>query len=297
MNRKRAVDHRAADGSVRDRLLAALPVGERSLDLAGISTAILEGGDGPPLVLLHGAGEFAAVWGRVIPDLVRDRRVVVPDLPGHGATGIPDGPLDASRVLGWLDELIERTCPSPPVLAGHLLGGSIAARFALERPDRVGRLVLVDSLGLGRYRPSPKFAIPLLRFIVRPTERTQERMMRQCFVDFDGLRAQMGTQLRLLEAYALELARTPGTKRALRALMKHLGTPIPPKDLARIAVPVTLIWGRHDLQVRVRIAEAASAGFGWALHVIGGARDDPAFEQPEAFMRVLCASLDTSTGE
>jgi len=72
----------------RDQLLAAMPLTERQLQLAGVSTAVLEGGDGPPIVLLHGQGEFAAVWIRVLPDLVRTHRVIVPDLPGHGASAV-----------------------------------------------------------------------------------------------------------------------------------------------------------------------------------------------------------------
>ena len=58
--------------TTRERLLAGIPVTERRLQLAGVSTAVLEGGDGPPIVLLHGPGEFAAKWMRVIPDLVDD---------------------------------------------------------------------------------------------------------------------------------------------------------------------------------------------------------------------------------
>ena len=106
--------------------------------LAGVSTAVLEGGDGPPLVLLHGPGEFAAKWMRVIPDLVttpsRGRpRPARPRRLGASATArsTPIASLD------WLDELIERTCPSPPVLVGHVLGGAIAARFAVDQGDRL----------------------------------------------------------------------------------------------------------------------------------------------------------------
>jgi pimeloyl-ACP methyl ester carboxylesterase len=73
--------------------------------------------------------------------------------------------------------------------------------------------------------------------------------------------------------------------------MPPLGIPpIPPADLARIAVPTILIWGRDDGQVRLRIAEAASARYGWPLRVIDDARDDPAIEQPEAFLAALRAS-------
>ena len=123
----------------RERLLAGLPVTERRLQLAGVSTAVLEGGDGPPVVLLHGPGEHAPKWLRVIPNLVTTHRVVAPDLPGHGTSEVTDGPLDADRVLAWLGELIKRTCPTPPVLVGQILGGAIAARFACDHGDQIGR--------------------------------------------------------------------------------------------------------------------------------------------------------------
>jgi pimeloyl-ACP methyl ester carboxylesterase len=279
----------------REHLLAELPVTERRLQLAGVSSAVLEGGDGPPVVLLHGPGEFAALWARVIPDLTATHRVVAPDLPGHGATGLPDGPLDHDRVRTWLGELIDRTCASPPTLVGHLLGGAIAARFASERPDQVSRLVLVDSFGLSWNRPSPRFALPLLAYIARPTERTRDRFLAQCFVDFDGLRGQMGERFEPFGAYSLEWARTKTAKAALRSLMPEYGMrPIPRDALARITVPTTLIWGRHDLQTRLSVAEAASARHGWPLHVIEGARDDPFFEQPEAALHALRASLGSA---
>lgn len=114
-----------ASSHVRDRLLAGIPLTERRLRLAGVSTALLEGSEGPPLVLLHSSGEFAALWMRVIPDLVATHRVIAPDLPGHGASEVGDTLLGADRVLAWLDELIERTCSSPPSLVGHGLGGTI----------------------------------------------------------------------------------------------------------------------------------------------------------------------------
>jgi pimeloyl-ACP methyl ester carboxylesterase len=285
----------AAGEGIRERLLAGIPVSERRLALAGHRTAVLEGGDGPPVVLLHGAGEFAASWMRVIPELVRDHRVIAPDLPGHGASELAGEPLDAGRMMDWVGELIERTCPSPPALVGHLLGGAIAARFAIDHPDRIGRLVLVDTYGLGRFWPTPRYALAMLAFTARPTEGTQERLYRQCTVDLDGLRQQLGERGRLLEAYALDRARTPTMKAALKHLMPQLGVPaIPPAELARIAVPTTLIWGRHDRQVRLGLAEAASARHGWPLHVIERAADDPAVEQPDAFLQAVRGALGSA---
>ena len=70
----------------REQLLAGIPVTERRLLLAGVSTSVLEGGAGPPLVLLHGPGGYSAMWRQVMPDLTTTHRVVAPDLPGHGAS-------------------------------------------------------------------------------------------------------------------------------------------------------------------------------------------------------------------
>jgi pimeloyl-ACP methyl ester carboxylesterase len=291
-------DRRVAGDDARQRLLAAIPVTERQLPLAGIPTAVLEGGDGPPVVLLHSSGEFAALWMRVIPDLVTTHRVVVPDLPGHGASEMADGQLDTDHVVAWLDALIEHTCPSPPALVGHGLGGAIAARFAIAHPDRLSGLVLVDALGLDRFEPAPSFGLALHRFMEQPTEHTRDGLFRQCFVDPDGLRQQLGQRWEPLAAYALDRARTPGIQAALGSLMPALGlTAIPPADLARIVVPTTMIWGRHDLQVQLPVAEVASARLGWPLHVIEDAGDDPALEQPEAFVRALHAALGALTAE
>ena len=273
---------------IRARLLTGIPVTERRLQLAGVSTAVLEGGNGPPVVLLHEQGEFAARWLRVMPDLVKTHRGIAPDLPGHGSSEVTDGQLDANRVSAWLGELIERTCPSPPVLVGHMLGGAIAARFAVDHSDRLSQLVLVDSFGIGRFRPALRFVLALIRYIAHPTERSFGGLLRHCTVDPDGYRDHMGGRWEPYQAYVLDRARTPSVKAALRILMSQFGLPaIPPADLARIAVPTTLIWGRHDPVMRLRVAEAASNRYGWPLHVIENAADDPPMEQPEAFLNAL----------
>jgi pimeloyl-ACP methyl ester carboxylesterase len=297
MNMQNEVKQRAgriAGEDARERLLSGLPVTERRLLLAGMSTAVLEGGDGPPIVFLQ--GEFAAVWMRVIPELVTTHRVIAPDLPGLGASELSGGPPDADAVLMWLDELIEQTCAVPPVLVGKGPGGALAARFVIEHGDRIDRLVLVDAHGLDRFRPAPVMALTFLGVLLRPTERGLERGFRNyCFVDLDRVRAELGERYEWMAAYALDRFRTPSVKAAMRSLMRQLASAIPPGDLDRIAVPTTLIWGRHDLGVRLHVAEAASVRHRWPLHVIENARDDPAIEQPEAFLEALRTVLDSST--
>jgi pimeloyl-ACP methyl ester carboxylesterase len=299
MSRQHEVEEpgrRPAGEDPRERLLSGLPVTERRLQLAGVSTAVLEGGDGPPIVFLQ--GEFAAVWMRVIPELVTTHRVIAPDLPGLGASEVSDGPPDAEAVLTWLDELIEQTCAIPPVLVGKGPGGALAARFAIEHSDRIDRLVLVDTHGLARFRPPPGMALSFVGVMLRPTERGLERGFRHyCFADLDGVRAEMGERYEWMAAYALDRFRTPSVKAAMRSLMRQLASAIPPRELDRIDVPTTLIWGRHDLGVRLSVAEAASARYGWPLHVIENARDDPAIEQPEAFLEALRTALDVTEAD
>jgi putative flavoprotein involved in K+ transport len=293
-----ATTHPHESQGLRARLLATMPVAEHRRQLAGVSTSILEGGEGPPVVLLHGLGEFAATWTRVIPALVASHRVVAPDLPGHGASRGADGRLDGERMLAWLDELIASTCSAPPVLVGHLLGGTLAARYAARHPATPGGLVLVGAYGLDRLRPTPRFAFALARFLARPTERSQGALMRACLADRDALGEEMGERLWTPEAYALEEARTPGGTAAARTLMPALGLRrIPERELARITAPTSLIWGREDRQVQLRVAEEAAARHGWPLHVIDGAAGDPAIERPKAFLRALRTELGDATDD
>jgi len=281
------------DESFRNRILAGLPVTERRLNLAGIPTVFLEGGDGPPIVLLHGHGEFAATWMRIFPKLVQTNRIIVPDLPGHGASGTGENPLDIKKVVRWLDELIEHTCTEPPVLAGHLLGGAIALHYALSHSKNVQQLVLVDTLGLERYRPELKFFLAMVGFIIRPSDRSRDRLFRQCMLDLDDLHEQMDGRFQLLEKYALDRAKSPELKAALRMLMPAFAMkPIPDDQLSEIKIPVSLIWGRHDRQVKLQIANDANKKYGWPLHVIDNSADDPAVEQPDAFLEAFYSIIN-----
>ena len=291
MNRQAALEndkHRISPNDYRSRLLAGIPAAERRIEPAGCPTALLEAGEGPPVILLHGPGESALWWMRVIPLLRETHRVIVPDLPGHGASGGAGEPLDEPYVVRWLDELIDETCASPPLLVGHLLGGSIAARYAIGHGDRIRRLALVNSFGLGKFRPAPGFALRLLRFMVWPNEKNYKRFLPQCIYDVEELREQMGRYWEPFLAYNLKCAENPDHKSAMKSLMQKVGTPkIPDDRLSQIETPTTLIWGRHDRANKLAIAERASERHGWPLHVIDEARDDPKLERPEAVVRAL----------
>jgi pimeloyl-ACP methyl ester carboxylesterase len=281
----------------REQLLAGIPIPERAIELAGVSTTTLEGGLGPPVILLHGPGGFSGHWGSVIPGLVTTHRVIAPDLPGHGSSIAGDGELDAERTLDWLDELIDRTCPQPPALVGHGLGGAIAARFAAERSTRIEQLVLVDTLGLDEFSPDPAFGRALEEFMADPSERTHDGLWRYCARDLEAVRGRMGATWDVFRAYNVDRARTPSVAAAVGALMAEFGLPAIPADaLEAIRVPTTLIWGRADLAVPLSVAESAAESHGWALRVIEDCADDPPVEQPEALVDALRGCLEGREG-
>lgn len=291
------------DGSTApaDRLARALhgglPVSERRLDLGGVSTSLLEGGDGPPVVLLHGVGMFAEMWTyRVIRHLVASHRVVAPDLPGHGRSVVGAGTrLDAPAMVAWLEELIAQSCPEPPTLVGASLGGSLAAHFGIEHSDRVRRIVLVASGSLAPFRPTaPGSLLALARYMRRPSPSGLDRFFRYALHDPERVLPAMGEWWAALRAYHIDRTKQPGVRRASTQLLRRIGMRrIPADRLGRITVPVALIWGRKDRMMPFRIAERASARFGWALYPIDNAGHAMLFDRPDASLEALTAAIST----
>ena len=278
--------------SARGRLLAGAPVAERIVVAAGVDTAVLEGGDGPPLLLLHGPGESAAVWLTVLGDLVRTHRVVAADLPGHGASAAPAYAMHQDWIDSWLDDLIAATCATPPVLVGRVVGGAIAASFAAAHPDRLTHLVLVDTMGFEAFQPDPRFGLAMHRFLAEPSISTYERFMDFCAFDLDTIRSRLGPRWTPYAQYAVELTGDPRVQSATGSLIGLYGaSPIPVGTLAGIDVPTTLIWGRHDSATSLSVAEEAAARYGWPLRVIDGAGDEVALDRPAEFVDTLYSVL------
>jgi pimeloyl-ACP methyl ester carboxylesterase len=273
---------------MRERLLADLPVSERRLDVDGVETAVLEGGDGAPLVLLHGVGSFAPEWGRVIPQLARRHRIIAPDLPGLGESAKHAGRLDASAAVAWLQNLIAQTCAEAPIVVGHSVGGALAAHLAIQHRSSVRRIVLVDCSSLGRFRPAPALVVALVRYGARPSPASRDRFLRQVLADPERARTEWGDRWAALEAYDIDQATRPNVDAANRELVRRIGARrIAPDQLRRIGVPVALIWGRADKLMRFRIAEKASEQFGWPLYPIDDCGHGPHIERPEAFVEAL----------
>jgi pimeloyl-ACP methyl ester carboxylesterase len=121
-------------------------------DAGGIKTNYLEAGEGPPVVLIHGSGPGVtsyANWRVVIPVLSEHFRVIAPDMAGFGFSDRPEGVEYGLRT--WVDQtlgLMDNLGLEKVNLVGNSFGGSIALRLAAEHPDRVGKLVLMGSMGV-----------------------------------------------------------------------------------------------------------------------------------------------------
>src|SRR5947207_11462634 len=121
---------------------------ERRLQVKGGRVRYLTGGEGPPLVLVHGLGGSATNWTELAPLLARRHRLLIPDLPGHGGSeplaAVSGLQLYADRVVA----VMEAEDASPAPVVGHSLGGLVVLRLALRRPDAVSAIVLAGAAGL-----------------------------------------------------------------------------------------------------------------------------------------------------
>ncbi len=156
MSRRTALGARVLASATRAEA-KAYGLRERRVDAGDGTLAVLEGGpvDAPAVVLLHGYTADRVVWMRFAKHLVRDHRVVLPELAGHGASGFTSGTgfsagAQAARVAAVMDGLgIDRAH-----VAGNSMGGFVAATLALAHPDRVSSLLLSDAVGVASPEPS-----------------------------------------------------------------------------------------------------------------------------------------------
>src|SRR5829696_2415975 len=119
----------------------------RYADINGLSMYYEEhgDGDGTPLVLLHGGMGGGEIFAAIAPGLAEHRRVIVPDLQGHGRTAHIDRPLRAEHLADDIAALIGHLRLERADVVGYSLGGEVAWRVAIQHPDRVRRLVVISA--------------------------------------------------------------------------------------------------------------------------------------------------------
>ncbi len=123
------------------------------------------------MVLVHGITSSSRTWNAVLPELAKQHTVIAPDLLGHGGSAKPRGDYSLGAYASGIRDLLAVLGVSRATLVGHSLGGGIAMQFAYQFPERLERLVLVDSGGLGNEvsiwlraatLPGAEYVLPLL---------------------------------------------------------------------------------------------------------------------------------------
>ena len=122
----------------------------RKVVLHGQELSYTDSGDGPAVLFIHGILGSQQQWSHLVDEMDDDHRVVVPDLFGHGESAKPTGDYSLSAHAATMRDLLDHLEIDRVTLVGHSLGGGIAMQFFYLFPERVERLVLVSSGGLGR---------------------------------------------------------------------------------------------------------------------------------------------------
>ena len=286
------------------RLLATsgVRVASRRVRLADppVCVRILESGDGPPLVLVHGSGMSASTWAPLLPYL-GSRRLIALDLPGFGLSDPFDysGRPLRSHAVAQLTSLLDALGLEPVPIVGTSLGGMWALCLALEVPDRVTAVASlgVPAVALPGMRGDPFFtalSTPGLRHLVArlrsPNVATTRRTLARGVM---GPRAAERAPGGFFEVVH-EGTRQPGFRTAMLThiyLAMRLGRPRPENilsdsELRQLRVPVLMIWGEEDPYGGPEIGQRACALIPDArLEIIPG-RHAPFLDDPER-----CAAL------
>jgi pimeloyl-ACP methyl ester carboxylesterase len=256
-------------------------------------------GAGRPLVLVHGLGGAASNWRLVAPALAEERRVLVPELPGHaGSSPLPAAPtIDpyAEAILA----VLEHEHALPATWVGHSLGGLVALRAAVRRPAAVTGVVLAAGAGISSATRAGEAVLTMLGLVqpgklVAPRRRrvARSRIGRTLAFGWWGVADPAGLDPEMAEAFLAGPADHTDTLAAGRALVRS----DPRIDLERVTCPCLCLWGTNDNWVpladgmeyarRLRAPLRTIADCG---HLLIGERPEAVVDAVRAFLRGLDA--------
>jgi pimeloyl-ACP methyl ester carboxylesterase len=223
---------------------------ERFVEARGCRLRYLVAGEGEPLLLVHGLGGAAANWFALAPLLLPGRQVIVPDLPGHGASS----PLPAVASLNAYADRIALLLERPGAVVGHSLGGAIALRLAIRRPEWVTRLVLAGAAGISSGTRQARYALTMTGLIkpgkrIAPHRRRVARsaVLKTLVFGRWGVADPPALLPEIAEAFLSGPERHTDTVSAAKALVRD----DPRSDLDRLRCPVLLLWGARDHQLPI----------------------------------------------
>jgi 3-oxoadipate enol-lactonase len=267
----------------------------RMIDLGGNRTHVSSLGDGGvPLVLLHGVLSDGASWLEVAVPLSKGRMVVMPDQPLHGRTEVSgDFRPDPEGMVGWLEALLDGMGIGQVDLCGLSMGGAVAFHFARLRPDRVRRLVLVDSANIVPLGESYMAFIREMREKLEAAIGVGVATSTQCWTEELGFEGAKTAAVDLctdpIVMSVLTYLEEQGIPLRQAAAGLDLLEPLGSEGLAGIRAPTMAIWGADDPFFSADdAARAISEGIpGTRVEVLEGTGHNPVAERPERFVALL----------
>jgi pimeloyl-ACP methyl ester carboxylesterase len=254
----------------------------------------------PPLLLVHGLGDEADTWRRVLPALAERYRVVAPDLPGFGRSSPPRRAASVSFYGRTLAALLGALGLGRATIVGHSGGAMIAQRLAIGAPALVERLALVAGCLPVAKAGAPSG--PILAFLtpglgelayssLRRSQDEAYATLRPYYADLDGLPEEERDFLRrrvwarvwsdTQRAAFLSMLRWVAIDGATRSDWYR-------EQLARSRTPTRLIWGDRDQIVPRAAGDAVAALLPEAtMHIIAGCGHLPQQERPEELIALL----------
>jgi pimeloyl-ACP methyl ester carboxylesterase len=273
------------------------------IEINGVNIHYKEGGSGEKtFILLHPFGGSAYSWREVMDDFAALGHVIAYDRPAFGLTERPmpedweSNPYGMKANVEILRELLDTFGVDKAVLVGNSAGGGVAVAFALEYPERVDELILVDPGVGGGYGPQfPAWALPLMwtpqlrhlgPLMMRDYQETLPRTVERGWFDPSKLSDEIReTHLRVLKIKNWDRAFSELTFAPAYPELRPL--------LPQLTVPALIVAGREDRLIRSWYFEAISAEIpDAALQLIPGCGHVPQEECPAEFMQVVLKYLE-----
>ena len=260
------------------------PVTQCRVMAGSIATAYLSSGSGQPLILLHGAGAGAVTWYPSIGAISKHFHVIAPDMVGYGESDKPDASYDRAYFSTWLKNFLSALSIPKAHIVGLSQGGAVALRFALENPEMIDKLVLVDAGALGA-KPSLASFLGMLWLNSLPSSLASRFYSR--YILFNPANRDPNHA-----HYSVKVLEGDGGKNAFRKGKGSAVSRIPENSLRQINNESLIVWGENDKLFSIEHGETAAKVLPNAkFSRIQNAGHLPLMDQPEVFNNILLEFL------
>lgn len=265
---------------LRQNLISCIgiPVKEEWAEAGTVKTHYLSAGKGDPVILIHGHSVTGAItWGSVISSLSPYFRVVAPDVVGYGESEKPSASYSRSYFANWLGNFLDALKIKKANLVGISQGGAISLQYTIDNPDRVDRLVLINSAGLGKWIPPIGFALSMAFRYIYPSYIASRWNSRYMVKNPKNIN-------KTLIDYGITLSKKWESGRTIVHGRGKSALPFSDHSLCRIKQPTLFLCGEDDRIMPHCLSERAQRIIPNAqIRIIPEAGHSLFFDQPEKF--------------